>query len=147
MRSVFQARTSELSFMLRVSRIDGAGIGVFALHGIAKGVWLEVFPRGYESRKLAGAQLPEALRSYCTAKPNDVYAAPRAFNRMSIGWYLNHSATPNAVWDDDLNGYVSARDIAEGEELLIDYNLFEEPDDKKAPYYAPEGIRPASARE
>lgn len=129
-------RTDEFSFMLRVSTISGAGIGVFALHGIAKGVWLEVFPRGYQSRKFKASELPESLRNYCTAKPNDVYAAPRAFNRMSIGWYLNHSQTPNMHWDDDLNGYVTARDIAEGEELFIDYNLFEEPYDKKAPYYA-----------
>jgi SET domain-containing protein len=129
-------RTDEFSFMLRVSTLSGAGIGVFALHGIAQGVWLEVFPRGYQSRKFKASELPETLRSYCTAKPNDVYAAPRAFNRMSIGWYLNHSETPNVVWDDDLNGYVTARDIAEGEELFIDYNLFEEPPEKKAAYYA-----------
>jgi hypothetical protein len=136
-------RTDEFSFMLRVSTISGAGIGVFALHGIAKGVWLEVFPRGYQSRKFKVGELPAALRDYCTAKANDVYAAPRSFNRMSIGWYLNHSPTPNVVWEDDLNGYVSARDIAEGEELFIDYNLFEEPDDKKSPFYA----RPAVAAE
>jgi SET domain-containing protein len=129
-------RTDEFSFVLRVSTIGGAGIGVFALHGISKGVWLEVFPRGYQSRRFKASELPEALRSYCTAKANDVYAAPRSFNRMSIGWYLNHSATPNVTWDDDLNGYVSARDIMEGEELFIDYNLFEEPEDKKAPFYA-----------
>ncbi|RYZ03093.1 MAG: SET domain-containing protein-lysine N-methyltransferase [Myxococcales bacterium] len=122
--------------MLRVSTISGAGIGVFALHGIAQGVWLEVFPRGYRSRKFKGSELPEPLRSYCTAKPNDLYAAPRAFNRMSIGWYLNHSEAPNVVWDDDLDGYAAARDIAEGEELFIDYNLFEEPLEKKGAYYA-----------
>lgn len=129
-------RTDEFSFMLRVSTIASAGIGVFALHGIAKGVWLEVFPRGYRSRRFKASELPASLRSYCTAKPNDVYAAPRAFNRMSIGWYLNHSEAPNVLWDDDLDGYVAARDIAEGEELFIDYNLFEEPAEKKAPYYA-----------
>ena len=129
-------RTDEFSFMLRVSTISGAGIGVFALHEIAQGVWLDVFPRGYQSRKFKHEELPEALRSYCTAKPNDVYAAPRQFNRMSIGWYLNHSPAPNVRWDDDLNGYVSSRVIAADEELFIDYNLFEEPIEKKAPYYA-----------
>lgn len=129
--------------MLKVSTICDAGIGVFALHGIAKGVWLELFPRGYRSRKFKSSELPEAFRSYCTAKPNDVWAAPRQFNRMSIGWYLNHSAAPNVEWDDDLNGYVSARDIAEGEELFIDYNLLEEPAEKKAPFYAPAPVTAA----
>jgi hypothetical protein len=131
-----QTRTDEFSFILRVSTIAHAGVGVFALHDIAKGVWLEVFPRGYVSRKFKSGELPEALRNYCTAKPNDVYACPQAFNRMYIGWYMNHSPTPNALWDDDLNGYISARDISAGEELLIDYNLFEEPEDKKARFYA-----------
>lgn len=130
-------RTDEFSFVLRVSTISDAGIGVFTLHAIARGVWLEVFPRGYQSRKFKASELPEALRSYCTAKPNDLYAAPRSFNRMSIGWYLNHSERPNVVWDDDLDGYVTARDVAEGEELFIDYNLFEEPEHKKAAFYAP----------
>jgi hypothetical protein len=55
---------------------------------------------------------------------------------MSIGWYLNHSSTPNAHWDDDLNGYVSSRMLRAGEELLIDYNLFEEPAEKKAAWYS-----------
>lgn len=132
-----RSRTDEFSFMLRVSTISGAGVGVFTLHAIAQGVWLAVFPRGYRSRKFKAAELPAALRSYCTAKPNGVYAAPRSFNRMSIGWYLNHSASPNVVWDDDLGGYVTARDVAEGEELLIDYNLFEEPEHEKAAFYAP----------
>lgn len=129
-------RTDEFSFVLKVSTISGAGVGVFALHAIAKGAWLEVFPRGYQSRRFKADELPEALRSYCTAKPNDLYAAPRQFNRMSIGWYLNHSPTPNVNWDDDLHGYVAARDLAEGEELFIDYQLFEEPLDKQAAFYA-----------
>jgi uncharacterized protein len=140
--SFVRHRTDEFSFMLRVSTISGAGIGVFALHEIAQGVWLDVFPRGYQSRKFKAEELPEALRSYCTAKPNDIYAAPRQFNRMSIGWYLNHSATPNVVWDDDLNGYVTARAIAADEELFIDYNLFEEPLEKKALYYILEAGAP-----
>ncbi|HEY8946599.1 MAG TPA: SET domain-containing protein-lysine N-methyltransferase [Polyangiaceae bacterium] len=131
-----RTRTDEFSFILKVSTIQGAGVGVFALHDIARGVWLEVFPRGYRSRKFKAHELPDELRSYCTAKPHDVYACPRAFNRMSIGWYMNHSSTPNVIWEDDLDGYVAARDIVAGEELLIDYNLFEEPEDKKAVFYA-----------
>jgi SET domain-containing protein len=54
---------------------------------------------------------------------------------MYIGWYLNHSKAPNADWDDDLAGYVSVREIAAGEEILIDYDLFEEPHDKKEGFY------------
>jgi hypothetical protein len=130
------ARTDEFSFILKVSTIEGAGIGVFLLHDVDAGVWLEVFPRGYRSRRFKAHELPAPLRSYCTAKERDVYACPRQFNRMSIGWYLNHSNAPNAHWDDDLNGYVSSRKLSAGEELLIDYNLFDEPEEKKASWYS-----------
>jgi hypothetical protein len=71
--------------------IPGAGIGVFALHDIASGVWLEVIPRGYQARKFKRHELPDELRSYCVAKGNDIYTCPRQFNRMEIGWYMNHS--------------------------------------------------------
>lgn len=128
-------RTDEFSFVLRPSTIEQGGIGVFALHDIAPGVWLEVFPRAYQSRRFRAHELHVALRSYCTAKANDVYACPQQFNRMYIGWYMNHSPTPNADWDQDLGGYNSIRPIAAGDEILIDYNLFEEPEDKKEPFY------------
>jgi SET domain-containing protein len=128
-------RTDEFSFVLKVSRVDRAGIGVFALHDIAKGAWLEVFPRAYRSRRFRAHELPPELRSYCTAKDGGVYACPQQFNRMYIGWYMNHSPRPNADWDDDLGGYVAIADIASGDEIFIDYNLFEEPDDAKEPYY------------
>jgi len=130
--------TDELSFFLKVSTIPGAGIGVFALHDIASGVWLEVIPRGYQARKFKAHELPDELRSYCIAKGNDIYTCPRQFNRMEIGWYMNHSPESNVDWDDDLDGYVSTRPIRAGEELLINYNLFEEPTEKKSAYYSNE---------
>lgn len=128
-------RTDEFSFILKPSKIEGGGVGVFALHDIAPRVWLEVFPRAYRSRPFKAHELPPALRSYCTAKANDVYAGPQQFNRMYIGWYMNHSPAPNADWDDELGGYRSIQRIAAGDEILIDYNLFEEPDDKKELFY------------
>jgi SET domain-containing protein len=128
-------QTTELSFVLKVSTIPDAGIGVFALHDIASGVWLEVIPREYKARRFKGHELPDELRAYCIAKGNNVYTCPQQFNRMDIGWYMNHSATPNADWDDDLDGYVSSKPIAAGEEILINYNLFEEPAQKKQEYY------------
>lgn len=125
--------TDEFSFILRPSQVSG--VGVFALHAIAKDTWLEVFPRGYRARKFRSNELPAALRTYCTAKGRDIYAAPQQFNRMYIGWYMNHSADPNVTWDDDLDGFVASRYIECNEELLIDYNVFEEPEYAKDAYY------------
>jgi SET domain-containing protein len=41
---------------------------------------------------------------------------------MSIGWYMNHSDTPNVTSSKELNfEYFAAREIAEGEEIVCDY--------------------------
>lgn len=64
--------------------------------------------------------------------------APQDFGCMPIGWYLNHSDTPNAVLgaivNDDWEWHAS-RDIAAGEEILVDYNVFLEPGEAKEYYY------------
>ena len=45
---------------------------------------------------------------------------PLDFARMSVGAYLNHADTPNAHHDADY-AYYASRDLAPGEEVLIDY--------------------------
>ena len=130
-----QTYTNEFSFILKVSEIAGAGIGVYALHDIASGVWLEVIPRGYQWRKFKEHEIPKELLGYCIAKGNNIYTCPHQFNCMYIGYYMNHSPTPNTDWDDDLDGYVSIKPIRAGEEILIDYNLYEEPQEKTDAYY------------
>jgi len=49
---------------------------------------------------------------------------PPRFNRMAIGWYLNHSDSPNVEWRADDQIY-SAKAISAGDELTIDYRLLE----------------------
>ncbi len=52
---------------------------------------------------------------------------------MEIGWYVNHSNTPNA---HHLNyKYYALRDIKAGEEIVIDYNTLEEAEEAKEDYY------------
>jgi len=41
------------------------------------------------------------------------------FARMSIGWYLNHSDSPNAYYAN--SSYYAARNIKAGEEVTVDY--------------------------
>ena len=60
-------------------------------------------------------------------------ACPNDFSHMSIGWYLNHSSNPNAEHKNYV--YYSIRDIKAGEEILIDYNTLEEPEELKENYY------------
>ena len=121
--------TDEFSFLLAASSIEGAGIGVHAAHPIDAGVHLALLPEGFVSRRLAEDAIPEQFRIYCVAESGDVWRCPPAFNAMEIGWYLNHSATPNA--ERYAHGYRSTRPIAEGEEITMDYNTLDEPEDKR----------------
>jgi SET domain-containing protein len=105
--------TDEFSFVLNVSPIHG--IGVFATHGILKGTKLELFwERGRSLQKV-----PRTFLKYCI-KDGKQYACANNFGRMSVGWYLNHSKTPNAFHKKYI--YFAERNIRAGEEILIDYD-------------------------
>jgi len=128
--------TDEFSFILKPSAISGASVGIFAVHAIAAGTKLAITPTPEEEpmRLMREMDVPEALRIYCIAREGDLLACPAAFNHMWIGWYVNHSATPNAEEREE-ERYYAVRDISAGEEITIDYNQFNEPEEKKEDYY------------
>ena len=128
--------TDEFSFVLKVSSIPGVGIGVFATHGIKANTKLNMNKEGGESRILDDSEIPEELKHFRIFLPDGKRKVPKEFNHIWIVWYLNHSHTPNAGPDPEKNDYYSLRDIEAGEEILVDYNIFEEPDELKADYYA-----------
>ena len=49
------------------------------------------------------------------------YWAPLDFLRISVGWYMNHSETPNLESDDGDVTYYACKDIRVGEEVTMDY--------------------------
>lgn len=126
--------TDEFSFILKPSR---HGVGVFAAHAIKKGTFLRLFgdERVLENktRILKIKEVPKILQGYCIFRPKKLLIGPLDFGNMSVGWYLNHSKKPNAYHKD--YNYYAARDLKAGEEILIDYNTLEEPEDDKDSYY------------
>ncbi len=110
-------------FRLQPSTIPDAGVGVFATADILAGTVLsELFAdddvRWLTTEEFAALNLPGGLDHYFIPY-QDGYSGPRDFNRLSVGWYLNHADAPNLghiEWD-----YYALRDIAAGEELFIDY--------------------------
>ena len=111
---------------LRPSTVHG--IGVFALRDIPKGCitlfsknvgnWIKVPISDIE-------KLPEASRNlvetYCLYDETDYYLPDYGFKVMDLVNYLNHSATPNVISVNDGEYFESLRDIAEGEELFVNY--------------------------
>jgi uncharacterized protein len=126
--------TNEFSFMLGPSTIAGAGIGVYATHDIVAGCRLALFPLGYASRRRHEPEIDERFLKYCDAEEDDYWRTPETFSRMEIGWYVNHSFEPNSTCKS-VDDFYALRDIAAGEEILIDYNELSEPEDKKDAFY------------
>lgn len=132
--------TSEFSFVLKPST---HGIGVFAAHRIMAGAHLRLF--GDEDNQLVQfsdrlrpkREIPELFQQYPIDR-GEFVKGPQDFGCMPIGWYLNHSNDSNAKRGKSVNDhweFYAARDIAAGEEILIDYNSLEEPEEAREDYY------------
>ncbi len=121
------SETTEFSFVLAPSQIHG--IGVFATHSIKKGAKLRLFsdetPR-YISRNSEDFKSPlikKFCEWYCVEDEGGFFCS-LDFGQMAVGWYLNHSKTPNAHHIEYI--YYALKDINEGDEILIDYDTLEE---------------------
>ena len=128
--------TGEFSFRLGSS---AHGIGVFATHAIAQGTPLRLFgderSEKLESRTraLPPELVPAEFRDYCIVR-EDKLLCPLDFGEMPVGWNLNHSPEPNASRDAGYH-WIAARNIEKGEEITIDYNSLEEPEEARDAYY------------
>jgi len=118
-------QTDEFSFALRPCAY---GIGVFATHDIRKGTHLRLCGDDREeiSHAVPREQVPEYFRKYCLEREDGLLIRPSDFGRLHTVWFLNHADEPNAGHRNYV--YYALRNIAEGEEILIDYNSLGEPD-------------------
>ncbi len=118
---------SEVYCKLGVSPIHG--IGVFAVRDIPKGIYpLKSYLRIKEidiSKKLI-KDLPKGVRqqidTFCYYDKKKVSIPTIGLNSFDVAVYLNHSKTPNLRFKK-AGVLVSLREIAEGEELFIDYDI------------------------
>lgn len=122
--------TTEYYFVLKPSPI--AGIGVFAAQDISAGTHL--FRGNHSSRKMKTKDVPSEFIKYCIFLNDEESHCPERFDRMEIGWYINHSEHPN-IGKDTERRVVALRDIRTGEEIVLDYNHLNEPEHLKEAYY------------
>ena len=119
--------------MLRPSAV--AGIGAFALRQIPNGC-RDMFSKPDPAEKwltLSRTEvenLPETVKqlieNYCLFDADLYYVPQKGFKALDVSLFLNHSDTPNLISIDDGDYFEALRDIAEGEELLIDYGTIVE---------------------
>ena len=104
------------------------GIGVFAIRDIPKGT-RDLFSQGVgDWIKLTIAEveaLPKHSRdlveNHCLFDEDYYYVPDYGFKLVDLVVYLNHSDTPNVISFNEGEYFEATRDIAAGEELLVDY--------------------------
>ena len=124
--------TNEFSFVLKPAEY---GVGVFAVHDVKEGTYLRLFRGENETSRDVWRNrkdVPEIFQEYCLSRGEEL-RCPMDFGKMEVGWYLNHSKTPNTHHKD--YNYYALKDIKVGEEISVDYSSFDEPEDSKADYY------------
>jgi len=112
--------------MLKPSGVHG--IGVFAIRPIPKGCqnffssgvgeWIKLPIADVE---LLPQHSKDLVETYCLFDEENYYVPDYGFKLMDLVNYLNHSSEPNIISINDGETFVALRDIATGEELLVNY--------------------------
>ncbi len=103
------------------------GVGVFAVSEIPEGATLQLWSE--EELRLVRKPVDGLLRSMVLTygiETEEGYWCPKDFNRAEIGWYINHSDTPNMTYSGTIT-LRALRRIAPGEELTVNYVELEGP--------------------
>ncbi len=106
------------------------GVGVFAILPIPKGTVVfagDDQPIIWVKKSLIQNLDPAHQKLYNDfgLHRGDAIACPENFNSVTPGWCVNHNPdSPNLVYDSENMEFVSARDIAVGEELTANYHSY-----------------------
>jgi len=109
------------------------GIGVFAIRDIPKGT-SNIFSKGVGDWIKVSKEEVEALpqhskdliENHCLFDEDHYFIPDYGFKLVDLVIYLNHSETPNVISLNDGEEFEAIRDIAIGEELLVDYGTIVE---------------------
>lgn len=112
----------------RIGSSNVHGVGVIAIRDIPVGTL--VFDG--ESERVVWVSRAEVRRMPKATRAlyedfgmvwEDKIGVPPSLNMLSVGWYVNHSDTPNVEAGDD-GRFRALRRIKAGEELFADYRTF-----------------------
>ena len=88
-----RTNTDQQSFILKPSTIKG--VGVFALHDIAEGTYLELFREDFQEEVCEVSDVPKELQGFGLGSEDGKLLCPKLFNRVDIGNYINKSENKN----------------------------------------------------
>ena len=131
-KDVILSSIKDIKTCLKPSRIQKAGIGVFALRKIKKDEIL--YDRKYYQDlidheipatfidKIVEPKIAKFIERMCMYNyENDTYIIDIPLNMLYTEYYINHSHTPNMFWDRQTSELYAIHDIEEGEELTTYY--------------------------
>jgi len=109
------------------------GIGVFAIRDIPKGT-KNIFSQGVGEWIKVSKQEVDALpqhskdliENHCLFDEDHYFIPDYGFKLVDLVIYLNHSESPNVISLNEGEEFEALRDIASGEELLVDYGTIVE---------------------
>ena len=109
------------------------GIGVFAIRDIPKGTsnifskgvgdWIQVSKEEVDALPQHSKDL---IENHCLFNEDFYFIPDYGFKLVDLVIYLNHSETPNVISLNEGEEFEAIRDIANGEELLVDYGTIVE---------------------
>jgi SET domain-containing protein len=106
------------------------GVGVFAIKDIPTNVNLfpdhkeeEWFPYSDEELDHLDKEVRTMISDFFTKQNGHTWIS-RSLNNINVGWFLNHSDTPNVDHDTTRDSFITIKKVKKNEELLIDYNKF-----------------------
>jgi SET domain-containing protein len=122
---------NEFSVVLKLGKY---GIGVYAIEDMHIGKCFKLYNK---ENVLTDQSLSEVPKEFLklVIKYGEKCTRPKDFNHIEPAWYLNHSCDPNIEEDWDKGVYKVIKEIKKGDELLVDYNHFEEPESSKEEFY------------
>ncbi len=112
------------------------GVGVVAIRTIPKGVdpfkrcdpFGDVMKISKDELLQSGApkEAIQMVRDFCALQDGYYYVPNFGIDAIDKSYYLNHSSKPNLVTHDKGETFVTLRTIKKGEELLANYDQYDE---------------------
>jgi len=117
----------------RIARTEH-GVGVVAMRPIPMGTdpfkncdpfgdVIEIPEAEFEASD-APEEAKDLVRDFCALQNGIYYVPDYGIDAIDKSYFLNHSDEPNMMTPDGGETLIAARDIAAGEELTTDYNVY-----------------------
>ena len=123
----------ENNLYVRAKKSDIHGVGIFAIRDIPKDI--DPFHTIHQEEYIEFSKnelehlsddVKKMIHDYCAEEDGKVWIPKYGFTTVQVERFLNHSKTPNVATTDDGTKFITMRVIKKGEELLADYEHYDE---------------------